>query len=121
MQRTCGGSWTIFCCSALTLKQLPYRVLLTALKPQIRLSSIILMDATIGATVTQEGDRMVMILTQVVWSKPDTWRTRDDARKWISAAPGYKTWDPRVLQLYVASIGSIPIQALRSRYHVYAV
>lgn len=77
-----------------------FSVLLTTLTPPIKLSSIILLDGTIGPA-SKERDYMDMVLTQVVWSKPDTWRSSNDALKSFMKAPGYKSWDPRVLQAFV--------------------
>lgn len=75
-------------------------VLLTTFKPSIKLTSIILLDGTIGRA-TAERNFMDSILTQIVWSKLDVWRSREDAAKWLGAAPGIKTWDPRAVQSFV--------------------
>ena len=77
-----------------------YSILLPSMTPHIDPAAIILMDGTIGRA-SKERDYMDVVLTQIVWSKPDVWRSREDALKWLSATPGYKSWDPRVLQAFV--------------------
>lgn len=68
--------------------------------PRIEVASIILLDATIGGA-SKERDHTDVVVTQIVWSKADVWRSRDDALRKLSAAPGFRTWDPRVLQVFV--------------------
>ena len=79
-----------------------HRVLLTKLTPHIPLTSIILMDAYIGDP-SPEWDHMDAVATQMVWSKPDVWRSRKAALQWLSTSPGFKKWNRRVLELYVVS------------------
>ena len=74
--------------------------MLSHLTPRIDITAIVLIDATI-APPGKDSDFLTNVLTQVVWVKPDVWRSRKDALKSLSASPGFKTWDPRVLELFV--------------------
>ncbi|EKM50484.1 uncharacterized protein PHACADRAFT_152504 [Phanerochaete carnosa HHB-10118-sp] len=75
-------------------------VLLTALTPQLHIESVVLLDGTI-ASKSPERDHMDIILAQLVWPKPDVWRSRKDALRWHSSAPGFKSWDKAALELFV--------------------
>ena len=69
----------------------------------MKLSSIILLDGTIGLRCP-DRDHLDEVLTQIVWTKPDVWRSREDALKWLSTVPGYRSWDPRVRQFFVVGL-----------------
>ncbi|KZV95828.1 hypothetical protein EXIGLDRAFT_747982 [Exidia glandulosa HHB12029] len=72
-------------------------VLLSTLRP---LAGLILLDATVGPE-SEDMDHVARVLTMVVWSKPDTWMSREVALKMFRSMPGYRSWDPRALELFV--------------------
>lgn len=71
-------------------------MLLSTLRP---LAGLVLLDATVGAE-SEDMDNVARVLTVVVWSKPDTWMSREAALKMFRSMPGYRTWDPRTLELF---------------------
>lgn len=75
-------------------------VLLTTIAPKLPVEALILLDATL-ARKSPARDYMDVVLAQLVWAKPDVWRSRKDARRWFAAAPGYKTWDAAIRELFV--------------------
>lgn len=94
------------------------RVLLTTLTPQLNIESVVLLDGTI-ASKSPERDHMDMILAQLVWPKPDVWRSRKDALRWHSSTPGFKNWDKAVLELFIVSRPSVcaPLSDLTKDHH----
>lgn len=69
------------------------------------------MDAYVGDP-SPEWDHMDAIATRMLWSKPDVWRSRKDALKWLSASPGFRKWDPRVLQLFAVRCHTYDVRGL---------
>lgn len=75
-------------------------MLLSTLRP---LAGLILLDATVGPE-SEDMDHVARVLTMVVWSKPDTWMSREVALKMFRSMPGYRSWDPRALELFVVRL-----------------
>ncbi|KAH8818895.1 hypothetical protein DL96DRAFT_1820267 [Flagelloscypha sp. PMI_526] len=75
--------------------------LVQSLDPTLKVLATILCDPTIGLP-GKSKDKMQQILACIVWTKVDTWLNRNSARKNLSVTPGYKNWDPRVLDVFVA-------------------
>ena len=40
-------------------------------------------------------------------TRKDIWPSREDAHQWLAKRLPYKTWDPRILQLYVVCYDAI--------------
>ncbi|EJD41555.1 hypothetical protein AURDEDRAFT_169450 [Auricularia subglabra TFB-10046 SS5] len=70
-------------------------VLLSTLRP---LAGVVLLDATVSPE-SEDMDHVARVLTALVWSKPDTWMSRDAALAMFQKMPGYRTWDLRALEL----------------------
>ncbi|KAI0056229.1 alpha/beta-hydrolase [Artomyces pyxidatus] len=74
-------------------------ILLQSLAP-LPFKSLILLDATIGF-LTPERAQLDRMLAHIAWTKQDVWASRKEARKDLSTQPGYKRWDPAVLDRFV--------------------
>ena len=76
------------------------RILLHDLKPELPIISFILLDPTIGDR-SPSRDRMMQMMTNMTWSKIDTWPDRAAALKYLAKQPGTRNWHPEVLKLFV--------------------
>lgn len=48
-----------------------------------------------------EFDKRVQALNAWTWLRRDVWKTREDAKKDLQSLALFKSWEPRVLDLYV--------------------
>ncbi|GJE91212.1 alpha/beta hydrolase [Phanerochaete sordida] len=75
-------------------------ILLTALTPRLNIETVAMLDGTVSAGGPKR-DYMDMVLAQLVWIKPDVWRSRKDAARWFASAPGFKKWDKKIQALFI--------------------
>ncbi|KAI0031763.1 Alpha/beta hydrolase family-domain-containing protein [Vararia minispora EC-137] len=73
---------------------------LSTLEPKLPIAGTIFMDATISR---ERQDNFIAMLTFFSYIKTDVWASRDAARASLSKIPTFKHWDPRALDLFVAT------------------
>ncbi|KAH8826959.1 Alpha/beta hydrolase fold-1 [Flagelloscypha sp. PMI_526] len=71
------------------------------LDPRLKVQATILCDPAIGLP-SKAKFKMQQMLAYFAWTKIDTWPNRKAARKNLGVTPGFKNWDPRVLDVFVA-------------------
>jgi hypothetical protein len=48
-------------------------------------------------------DARTRLLSKMIAKRRETWATREEALTWLSGRLPWKTWDPRIVKLFVAS------------------
>ncbi|KZV84540.1 alpha/beta-hydrolase [Exidia glandulosa HHB12029] len=74
--------------------------LLQTLQPTFPVRALVLLDGTISPE-TPDKARMLKILAFASWTKTDTWASRKAALKELSKSPGFRSWHPKSLELFV--------------------
>lgn len=67
--------------------------------PAIEFASLILVDPIIGHDSLLGG--IPFDLYTPAEKRRDIWPSSDEALKSLQSRPGFKSWDPRILELYI--------------------
>ena len=84
------------------------RILLDSIKASFDFKGFILLDPTVSQENTDK-EKMIRVLLHFIWSKHDTWPSREAARQEFSKQPGTRNWHPEVLDLFLVTRVSVEV------------
>ncbi|KAL0565216.1 hypothetical protein V5O48_016810 [Marasmius crinis-equi] len=80
--------------------------LMKELIPAVNFELFIAIEPGISLKGNHHTNIASQALTAWTWLRPDVWTSKKSARKSLEASPVHSMWDPRVLDLFVASFRS---------------
>ena len=83
-----------------------YSVMLVKMAPQLSFEQFVFVEAAVSRPDIPQRFQMQSALTYLAWTRRDVWTSSESAINDFKSNPVFSSWDPRIFDLYMASIVS---------------